>query len=79
VLFTGVNTDQCVLGTFVDAYNAGWNCVLVDDCCGTTTVGGKEVTFYNIAVSTLFCYLCCGHVVQLHVLTCKSGLIRLCH
>lgn len=53
-LFTGVNTDQCVLGTFVDAYNAGWNCVLVDDCCGTTTVDGKEVTFYNIAVSARF-------------------------
>jgi nicotinamidase-related amidase len=51
LLFTGVNTDQCVLGTLVDAYNAGWNCVLVDDCCGTTTVGGREVSFHNIAVS----------------------------
>jgi len=51
LLFTGVNTDQCVLGTFVDGYNAGWNCILIDDCCGTTTSGGKEVTFYNIAVS----------------------------
>jgi len=51
VLFTGVNTDQCVLGTFVDGYNAGWNCIMVDDCCGTTTVGGKEVTFYNVASS----------------------------
>lgn len=51
LLFTGVNTDQCVLGTLVDAYNAGWNCVLVDDCCGTTTVGGTEVSFHNIAVS----------------------------
>ena len=51
ILFTGVNTDQCVLGTFVDGYNAGWNCVLVDDCCGTTTEGGKEITLYNVAVS----------------------------
>lgn len=49
--FTGVNTDQCVGGTLVDAYNKGWNCVLVDDCCGTTTPGGKEVFFHNIAVS----------------------------
>jgi len=49
VLFGGVNTDQCVLGTFVDAYNKGWNCVLVDDCCGTTTVGGKETTLGNVS------------------------------
>ncbi|TVY47137.1 Peroxyureidoacrylate/ureidoacrylate amidohydrolase [Lachnellula occidentalis] len=49
VLFTGVNTDQCVLGTLVDAYNAGWNCILVDDCCGTTTKGAKEVTLSNVA------------------------------
>ena len=38
LLFTGVNTDQCVQGTLVDAYNVGWNCIPIDDCCGTTTV-----------------------------------------
>jgi nicotinamidase-related amidase len=54
ILFTGVNTDQCVLGTLVDAYNAGWNCISIDDCCGTTTVGGKEVSLHNIAVSASF-------------------------
>lgn len=51
LLFGGVNTDQCVLGTFVDAYNKGWNCVLIDDCCGTTTVGGRETTIWNAARS----------------------------
>ena len=51
LLFAGVNTDQCVLGTLVDAYNCGWGCVLVDDCCGTTTKGGKEVSLWNVAVS----------------------------
>ena len=50
VLFAGVNTDQCVLGTFVDAYNAGWNVVILEDCCGTPTPGAKEVTLYNIKV-----------------------------
>lgn len=50
LLFTGVNTDQCVLGTLVSAYNDGWNCLLIDDCCGTTTVGGKEVTYHNVGV-----------------------------
>ncbi|KAH6669537.1 isochorismatase [Halenospora varia] len=49
ILFAGVNTDQCVLGTFVDGYNAGWNCIMIDDCCGTTTEGAKEVTFRNVA------------------------------
>ncbi|KAH9892944.1 isochorismatase [Xylariomycetidae sp. FL2044] len=48
LLFAGVNTDECVLGTLVDAYNAGWDCVLVDDCCGTTTPDGHAVTGYNV-------------------------------
>lgn len=54
LLFAGVNTDQCVLGTLVDAYNAGWNCVLVDDCCGTTTEGGREVSLWNVSVSFIY-------------------------
>jgi nicotinamidase-related amidase len=56
VLFGGVNTDQCVLGTLTDAYNAGWDCVLVDDCAATTTPGAKEVCAANMAVS-LFPYV----------------------
>jgi phosphatidylethanolamine-binding protein len=51
LLFTGVNTDQCVLGTLTNAYNAGWDCVLVEDCCATTTERGKEVCMYNVGVS----------------------------
>ncbi|KAH8906329.1 isochorismatase [Coniochaeta sp. PMI_546] len=51
LLFAGVNTDQCVLGTLTDAYNAGWDCVLLEDCCATTTPGAKEVCLYNIAGS----------------------------
>jgi len=51
LLFTGVNTDQCVLGTLSNAYNAGWDCVMVEDCCATTTEGGKEVCVYNIGNS----------------------------
>jgi len=51
LLFTGVNTDQCVLGTLTNAYNAGWDCVMVDDCCATTTEYGKEVCGYNISSS----------------------------
>ena len=54
LLFAGVNTDQCVLGTLTDAYNAGWDCVAVADCCATTTPGAQEVTMLNIAVRRLF-------------------------
>ena len=51
VFFTGVNTDQCVLGTLADAYNAGWDCVMVEDCAATLTPGGREVCLRNISVS----------------------------
>jgi len=56
LLFAGVNTDQCVLGTLGDAYNKGWDCVLLEDCCATTSPGAREVCLYNVAVST--CLLC---------------------
>lgn len=52
LLFAGVNTDQCVLGTLTNAYNAGWDCVMVEDCCATGTPGATEVCLYNIGVST---------------------------
>lgn len=51
LLFAGVNTDQCVLGTLVDAYNRGFDCIMLEDCCGTPTPGGKEVTAWNVSVS----------------------------
>ncbi|KAI9744572.1 MAG: hypothetical protein M1818_002101 [Claussenomyces sp. TS43310] len=51
LLFTGVNTDQCVLGTLSNAYNAGWDCVLLEDCCATTTEWGREVCLHNIGNS----------------------------
>ncbi|KXH52561.1 isochorismatase [Colletotrichum simmondsii] len=51
LLFAGVNTDQCVLGTLTDAYNAGWDCILIEDCCGTGTPAAPEVCLYNISGS----------------------------
>lgn len=51
LLFAGVNTDQCVLGTLTDAYNAGWDCVALADCCATTTPHGQELTMMNVSVS----------------------------
>jgi phosphatidylethanolamine-binding protein len=48
-LFAGVNTDQCVLGTLANAYNSGWDVIMVEDCCATTTPGAKEVCTWNIS------------------------------
>ena len=31
LLFTGVNTDQCVAGSLQDAFTKGWDCILVKD------------------------------------------------
>mmetsp|Transcript_28260 Transcript_28260/g.45541 ORF Transcript_28260/g.45541 Transcript_28260/m.45541 type:complete len:263 (+) Transcript_28260:575-1363(+) len=35
VIFCGVNLDQCVLSTLQDASFAGYNCILLEDCCAT--------------------------------------------
>jgi nicotinamidase-related amidase len=37
LLFAGVNTDQCVMHSLTDASFLGYGCVLVEDCCGTTS------------------------------------------
>ena len=37
LLFAGVNTDQCVGGSLQDAFTKDWDCILMSDCCGTTS------------------------------------------
>jgi nicotinamidase-related amidase len=37
VLFAGVNTDQCVMCSLQDANFLGYGCVLLEDCCATTS------------------------------------------
>jgi len=49
VLFSGVNTDQCVLHSLADANFLGYGCVLVEDCCGTTSPDFcTEATVWNV-------------------------------
>jgi len=46
--FAGVNADQCVLGTVVDAYFKGYDCILLEDCVATSSPeGGKSNIVYN--------------------------------
>ena len=48
-LFSGVNTDQCVLHSLTDANFLGYGCVLVEDCCGTTSPDFcREATIWNV-------------------------------
>ncbi len=58
VFFGGVNTDQCVMHTLTDAHFQGYNCLLVEDCCGTTSPDFcREATIWNVKT-------CFGFVVS---------------
>jgi nicotinamidase-related amidase len=49
VLFAGVNTDQCVLCTLQDANFLGYGCVMVTDCCATTSPSYcTEASIFNV-------------------------------
>ncbi len=49
LLFTGVNIDQCVLHSLTDAGFLGYGCVLLEDCCGTTSPDYcTQATIYNV-------------------------------
>ncbi|KAF2146718.1 uncharacterized protein K452DRAFT_241750 [Aplosporella prunicola CBS 121167] len=52
ILFAGVNTDQCLLGTLTDSYSWGFDCILLSDCSGTMTGPEAQViSDYNIATN----------------------------
>lgn len=52
LLFSGVNADQCVLGTVIDSYYRGYDVILVEDATATTSPeGGFENVVYNIGNS----------------------------
>lgn len=49
VLFAGVNVDQCVLATLADAACLGYDVVLCEDCCATTSPRFcYDATIYNV-------------------------------
>lgn len=49
ILFSGVNTDQCVLHSLTDANFLGYGCVLVEDCCATSSPDFcTEATVWNV-------------------------------
>jgi nicotinamidase-related amidase len=49
ILFAGVNSDQCVMCTLTDANFLGYGCVMLEDCCATTSPGFcTEATVWNV-------------------------------
>lgn len=49
LLFAGVNTDQCVLCSLQDANFLGYGCILIEDCCATTSPDYcTEATLFNV-------------------------------
>jgi ureidoacrylate peracid hydrolase len=53
LLFAGVNADECVLATLMDANFHGYDTLLIEDCVGTTSPSFcMEATLYNVR----FCF-----------------------
>lgn len=49
LFFAGVNVDQCVLATLIDAACAGYDVVLLEDGCATTSPAFcAQATLYNV-------------------------------
>jgi nicotinamidase-related amidase len=49
IFFAGVNTDQCVLHSLTDANFLGYGCILVEDCCATTSPDFcTQATVWNV-------------------------------
>jgi nicotinamidase-related amidase len=49
LLFAGVNTDQCVLHSLTDANFLGYGCIMVEDCCATTSPEFcTQATIWNV-------------------------------
>ena len=59
LLFAGVNTDQCVVGSMQDAFTKGWDCLLLSDGSGTTSPNhSQECVEYNTAKTLGFVLSC---------------------
>lgn len=49
ILFSGVNIDQCVLHSLTDANFLGYGCLLVEDCCATSSPRYcTQATLFNV-------------------------------
>jgi ureidoacrylate peracid hydrolase len=60
IMFAGVNADQCVLATLMDANFLGYDTILVEDCTATTSPEFcMQATLYN--ARQCFGFTCYSH------------------
>lgn len=67
LLFAGVNVDQCVMATLQDGACLGYDCLLLEDCCATSSPAFcVDATMYNVRQ-------CFGFVINSPVLIDAMG------